>query len=291
MKHALKITIILIAVFFISQVVGLAITSKYIDYPKTSETGNLTWKPLLEVGGEEIFTRPEMPETSAFIYILTIIIIGTLLFFLLMRWRKPFLVRFWYLIAIAICLTIAFNAFTGSTIVAIILGVFFAGYRMLRPAVIIHNFTELFVYGGLVAIFVPMLNVFWVSMLLIAISVYDMIAVWKTRHMIKLAKLSMKSKIFSGFLIPYKMPKGIRKGKKLKGVKTALLGGGDVAFPLLFAGVVMKNIGFCETLIIPVCVTIALFLLFLKGKKDKFYPAMPFVSIGCFVGYLITLLL
>lgn len=293
MKHTLKITIILITVFFISQIVGLAITNKYIDYPKTAETGNLTWRPLLEVGEEEVFVRPEMRERNVFIYIVAVILIGTLLFFLIIRWRKPVLIRFWYFIAIAVCLTIAFNAFTNS-IVAIALGVFFAGYKVLRPAVLVHNFTEVFVYGGLAAIFVPLLNVFWVSMLIIAISIYDIIAVWKTKHMIRLAKISMKSRIFAGFLIPYKLPKRkIRKvkRKKLKRVKTALLGGGDIAFPLIFAGVVMKTIGFYKVLVIPICVTAVLFFLFWKGKKERFYPAMPFVSIGCFVGLLIALLL
>ena len=292
MKHTLKITLVLITVFFIAQVVGLAVTSKYIDFPKTEETGNVTWKPLLEVGEEEVFTRPEMPEKSAFFYIVAVILAGTLLFFLIMRWRKPGLIKFWYFIAIAVCLTIAFNAFINS-IIAILLGLFLAGYKVLRPAVLVHNFTEIFVYGGLAAIFVPLLNVFWVSMLLIAISVYDMIAVWKTKHMVRLAKLSMKSKIFAGFLIPYGLPKKTKKKRKgkLKAIKTAVLGGGDVAFPLLFAGVVMKSIGFYKTLVIPVCVTLALFFLFWKGKKERFYPAMPFVSIGCFVGYFIALLL
>jgi len=94
--------------------------------------------------------------------------------------------------------------------------------------------------------------------------------------------------------------KKIGKGVKVKRmVKTAILGGGDIGFPLLFAGVVMKGlilengvfIGFLKTLIIPVVVSIALFLLFVKGKKDKFYPAMPILSAGCFVGYLIVWLI
>jgi hypothetical protein len=29
---------------------------------------------------------------------------------------------------------------------------------------------------------------------------------------------------------------------------------------------------------------LALLLLFVKAGKDKFYPAMPFISAGCFAG-------
>ena len=40
-----------------------------------------------------------------------------------------------------------------------------------------------------------------------------------------------------------------------------------------------------HTLIIALSVTIALSLLMFLSKEGKFYPAMPFLSLGCFVGY------
>jgi presenilin-like A22 family membrane protease len=174
----------------------------------------------------------------------------------------------------------------------------------------VQNLTEVFIYGGLAAIFVPILNIFWVFMLLIAISIYDMIAVWQSKHMIKLAKFQTKSKVFAGLLMPYQMPKKEKQIKKLKipksklkikkqGIKTAILGGGDIGFPLIFAGVIMKDlmltnpelIGFLKALIIPVFTSIALLTLFLKSKKDRFYPAMPFIFVGCLIGYIMLKLL
>jgi hypothetical protein len=76
-------------------------------------------------------------------------------------------------------------------------------------------------------------------------------------------------------------------------VKNAILGGGDIGFPLLFAGAVMKGlmlentvwIGFLKTLLIPLFTVCALYFLFIKGEDNKFYPAMPFLSAGCFIGY------
>ena len=83
--------------------------------------------------------------------------------------------------------------------------------------------------------------------------------------------------------------------KKIK-VRTAVLGGGDIGFPLIFAGVVMKElmlqktelIGFLVALIIPVCTAIALMLLLIKGKQEHFYPAMPFLTAGCIVGFILV---
>ena len=134
--------------------------------------------------------------------------------------------------------------------------------------------------------------------------------------MITMAKFQTQAKMFAGLLIPYRIKgakAGIRHGKiaaeaskapkavkteKIK-VKSAILGGGDIGFPLLFAGVVMKGlmlknpvfIGFLKTLIIPLFVSITLLLLLIKSKEDRYYPAMPFLSIGCLLGYLAVLMI
>jgi presenilin-like A22 family membrane protease len=50
-------------------------------------------------------------------------------------------------------------------------------------------------------------------------------------------------------------------------------------------------IGFLKGLIIPFFVTVALLILFLKGKKDRYYPAMPFLTAGALIGYAVVSLL
>ena len=47
-------------------------------------------------------------------------------------------------------------------------------------------------------IFVPVVNVVSMIVILFLISVYDFIAVWKTKHMIRLAKFQAKMKLFAG---------------------------------------------------------------------------------------------
>ena len=123
--------------------------------------------------------------------------------------------------------------------------------------------------------------------------------------MIKLEKFQSKSEVFAGLAIPYESGKSqakekhaVKAGKAEHRKSMAILGGGDIGFTLIFAGVVMKGlmlkeavfIGFLKTLIIPVFVTLALLVLLFKGEHGKFYPAMPVLSLGCFVGYFIVLL-
>jgi len=154
---------------------------------------------------------------------------------------------------------------------AFIASIVFAFFKVIKKNIIIHNIGELFIYGGLAAIFVPIFNIKSISIFLVIISVYDYIAVRKTGHMIKLVKFQTKLRLFAGVLIPY-------------GKGVAILGGGDIGLPLLFAGVVMKSYGF-NALIISFFAALSLLYLFWVADKKKFYPAMPFITAGCFLGY------
>ncbi|MBU0472167.1 MAG: hypothetical protein KKF65_06060 [Nanoarchaeota archaeon] len=299
MKHDLKITLLLVFLFFITQVIGLSVTNKYIDYKTSIETGKASFEAL-----PYNLERPEINESTSYIWIISAVIAGTLLLLILIKFKKVGLWKLWFFLAVFFTMAIAFAAFI-NPIIAAILAFILALIKIFKPTTIIQNLTEVFMYGGIAAIFVPIINVFAAFALLILISIYDIIAVTQTKHMIKLAKFQTKSKIFAGLLIPYERKEsriiakeeGIRK--KVKAGKIAVLGGGDIGFPLLFAGVVMKGlmlnnaelIGFLKTLIIPIFVSLALLFLLVKGKNNKFYPAMPYLTVGCIIGYLIILLL
>jgi len=287
MKHTLKITLMLVLLFFLSQIVGLAITNQYIDHEKTAETGVIAWDEL-----PYEMERPPVEESSSFIYILIAVLLGTGLLMLLIKFKKINLWKFWFFISVVLCLTIALKPFMRQEI-ALAISFVFALFKVVRPNIFVHNITEVFIYGGLAAIFVPIMNLYAVFMLLLLISAYDIYAVWKSKHMVTLAKFQTNSKVFAGLSIPYKMPEKEDKKKtgKVEKIKIAILGGGDIAFPLIFAGVVMKNAGFLTSLIIPIFVSAALFILLIKSKKDRFYPAMPFLSLGCLAGYGFVLLL
>ena len=273
MKHTIKITILLISIFLLAQLLGLVIIQNYIDVQKTAETGTTTFEKL-PLGIE----RPPVQPQYSFIYITLAVLIGTIILLILIKYNLKLIWKLWYFLAVLISLIIAFNAFIPTSI-AIASAIIVAAWKLLRSNIIIHNLSELFIYGGLAAIFVPILNIFAAVMLLIVISLYDMYAVWKSKHMIAMAKFQSSNNMFAGFYLPYK-----KTEKKKLETKSAVLGGGDIAFPLLFTGTLFAQLG-AIAFIIPVTTTIALALLLLKGKKDTFYPAMPFLTIGCLIGY------
>ncbi|MBT3303853.1 hypothetical protein HN592_00525 [Candidatus Woesearchaeota archaeon] len=299
MKHTISVTVLLLIFFVLAQLIGLGIINLGIN-ENVDANGIISFEFKETAIGE----RPDLQPGMSFISIIVAILVGTSLALVLIRFKLLKVWRIWFFLAIVIAMTISLGTLLPSLIaffVALVLTIL----KMFKPGIITHNITELLIYPGIALLFVPILNVFWMFMLLLLISAYDMYAVWKSKHMIKLAKFQAKSQTFAGLLIPYQRIKKV--GKKTKGkvkkteVQNAILGGGDIAFPMLFAGVVMSDmifnqnitrvLSFIYTLPIIICVTIALALLFFKGKKDRYYPAMPFLTLGCVAGYVILRIL
>jgi presenilin-like A22 family membrane protease len=185
-----------------------------------------------------------------------------------------------------------------SAIFSIIIALPFAIIKVFNRNILIHNTTEFFIYPGVAAVFVPMLNQMTLIFLLVIISIYDMWAVWKSGIMQKMAKYQIKNvKVFSGFFIPYLSKKELEKLKKSKDknknvkANVAILGGGDIIFPIIAAGVMLKTMGIYPALLVIAGATLGLGYLMLMGEKKKFYPAMPFISTGILIGMILSWIL
>lgn len=276
MKHNIKVSLIIVGLFLAAQFIGLHI----VDLYSAKE---------LPFGIE----RPEFQEEVSYIPLIIAVAIATGLALLLIKLGAERIWKIWFFLASLYLLTIAFGAFLTQGI-ALGGAVLFTSLRYFRPSIISHNFVELFVYAGIAALFVPILSILSISIILLLIMVYDAIAVWKTKHMIKLAKFQAKAKVFAGLAIPYarKTITDKKTKKKVKAfTKTAILGGGDIGFPMLFAGVVMKETGFLDASLVAIFSALALLGLLVFSKKNKFYPAMPFIGAGIFLGYFLGLLI
>ncbi len=311
MKHTVKITIILISLFFFAQLIGIYVANQYLPEIKqvVTETG--------EIKNETIYNLPygldppaNIKPQESIISIVIALIIAVSLMLLLMKLKAETFLRGWFTIVVILGLSIAINAFLmpipRAALISVILAIPLGILKIFHRNMFVHNATELLIYPGIATVFIPILNVFSVSVLLVVISLYDIYAVWHSGFMQKMAKFQIqKLKLFSGFFVPYmgkedrlmmnkvKSMKENEKNKKLKKVKVnlAILGGGDVVFPIILAGVVLRTLGLWQAVTISVGATLALAFLFYKSEKGKFYPAMPFISIGCFIALAIAYLL
>jgi len=299
MKHTLSVTVLMVLIFLLSQTIGLYAISANTIVTKTPEG-----QVVVEHEDTALGERPHLEGPQTFLYILMALAIGTGLIFLIMKLKKIVLWKLMFFFAVWMTCSITLAVFIKplSPLVAFAVCFVLALIKISRPNIWIHNISELLIYAGIALIFVPLLDMVWVTILLLAISAYDMFAVWRSKHMVSLAEFQTKSKAFAGVMLSYKtkMKERVKKSVKSREEKgefrNAILGGGDIAFPMIFAGVAMTSLiqsgvakpsAFLQGMIIPVVVAIVLFTLLVKAKKDKFYPAMPFMTFGCFVGYAI----
>lgn len=302
MKHDLWVTLAILSIFFLTQIFGLFLVNEDISQVQTINN-----TIIIEHQETSIGPRPETTGFGSFLYLAIAIAIGTVLVLLIIKFKKMMLWKTWFFLAVFLSMSIALGVLMNSWL-AFSLAFILAILKIWKRNILIHNLTEVLMYSGLAVLLVPIFDLFWVFALLIAISIYDMYAVWKSKHMVKMAQFQAKSNLFAGLMIPYKKEEGIvmkipdKPGLKpqKKKITNAILGGGDVVFPLIFAGVVMETLilqgvsttmAFFQTTIISVTVTLSILGLFVFAKKEKFYPAMPIVTLGCVVGYLIILLL
>ena len=280
--------------FLLTQFIGLYVVGHY-----TKKTTKLPY------GMETPSIEKKSDYYTFFSGIIFAFVFAILVLFFLTRFDLSFLIRIWFFFVIVIALGVSFNSFLSSTkcssIIALAISLPLAFFKIYKNNFIIHNLTELLIYPGIAAIFVPLLNPFTVVLFLILISLYDMWAVWHSGIMQKMAQYQInKLKVFSGFFIPYlskKQKKLIKKAKSKKNadkkikVDVAILGGGDIIFPIITAGVFLANFGLSYALFVIGGATIGLTGLFIFSEKKKFYPAMPFITGGIFLGIMLSYLL
>jgi presenilin-like A22 family membrane protease len=133
-----------------------------------------------------------------------------------------------------------------------------------------------------------------VVLLLLIFSVYDFIAVYKTKHMVKMAKEMIKSHAILGFIIPSNFKDFKESLKKVEpGGDFLILGGGDIMFPLLLCASLAGK-GIIDVLIVAVFALIGLlasFLIFSRQSNHQPIPALPPIALFSILGYFLSLML
>lgn len=257
MKYALKTSLIILSLFFLAQIFGLYIIDKNIA-----------------ALGAQVFEPGE--EAEATVYVLPVIIaVITFLFLLLFKLKLNKLLVVWYSLAFISCVSVTLASFINE-VYAIIIAFALLLLRFDTRDNFFHNMSELLVYAGLAVLMLSSVDLNIMIFLLAVISIYDVIAVNMSRHMVALAKSQLSLNIFSGLKI------------EADGA-VAALGGGDVVFPLLLAGVMLRDYSALSAIMVAYGSLIGLIILILVGDENKAYPAMPFITAGSCIGLILGL--
>jgi len=232
-------------------------------------------------------------------------IIGTLLILAIPRFvrsknKKGKIFKFIFIFAIflggfiTLDVWIASRLFPFGDIIALFLIIYFIFLWIESSSVLIHNICTIIGIAGMGATLGLRMKPETIIPLLIFFSVYDFIAVYKTKHMVRMAKEMIKHQAILAIVIPRKTSDFRGKLEQVKaGGKFMILGGGDIAFPLLLCvSLVSKSI--LSSLIVAGFSLIGLsfsYFIFVSQKVKKPIPALPPIAIFSIIGFLITLLL
>lgn len=133
-----------------------------------------------------------------------------------------------------------------------------------------------------------------VLIILVIFSFYDIFAVYKTGHMIKLAETMMHARAIFGFIIPNSLG-GWKENLAavIPGEEFMILGSGDIIFPLLLSASLVR-ISMIQAVVVSIFSALGLLLMFLLFSRQKVrrpMAALPPIAALSIIGYLLTSLI
>lgn len=160
-----------------------------------------------------------------------------------------------------------------------------------KPTILVYNLCIIFGIAGIGSILGLRLEPLIVIALLIILSIYDFIAVNITKHMVKMAKEMIEMGAILALVVPQKISDFRENLKTVKpGGKFLILGGGDIAFPLLLCASLAPE-GILNSLTVALFALFGLFFsfwIFASQKIRKPIPALPPIALFSIIGFLIT---
>jgi presenilin-like A22 family membrane protease len=170
------------------------------------------------------------------------------------------------------------------------------------PEWYIINLCGIIVGVGAIGLFGISLSIFLVIVLLIGLSIYDAISVYKTKHMIDLADAVMDLKLPVMLVVPKKRSYSLLK--ETKGLKEKIeekeereaffMGLGDIVMPGILVVSSFYNIadnGFLIALSVMIGTLIGFAVLMSVVIKGKPQAGLPYLCSGAILGYVISSLL
>ncbi|MCW6170633.1 MAG: hypothetical protein LVQ96_05630 [Thermoplasmatales archaeon] len=151
-----------------------------------------------------------------------------------------------------------------------------------------------FLCAGLASILGTILGIWAAVIFLAAFAIYDYISVYKTKHMVSLAKVAVDAELPMLFIFPNDTSEKLGKieltDEGVGGHKAMLLGFGDIAFPgimVVASGIYGFSIGHpLEFILLPLLGGVVGMMLLVTGKIKKPAPGLPFLNTGVILGFL-----
>lgn len=131
-------------------------------------------------------------------------------------------------------------------------------------------------------------------LILVILSFYDIIAVYKTRHMVEMAEAMIQSRAIFGFVVPASFGGFKERMTRVSpGEQFMILGSGDVILPLLLSTSLVRA-SLSQSAIVVFFSVLGLFLMHLIFSNQKVrrpMAALPPIAMMTILGYLLVLMI
>ena len=287
---------IIIMLFLTTQIIGFITGMLINNHSRTiHEFSELAVTPIAEKGSiwNSLFFIGYILIMAIIIYFGIRIYKGVMLF----KGLEIFVVMFASSIVFFVILTVLGINPNVSMSVSLLIGFLLAvGKLWVSP---LRNVNAVLSSAGVGALFGFSLGFVPAIVFAVLLSVYDYIAVFKTKHMIKFAERFTKQDL--SFTIAAG-PKPSREEmerleklpfeKRIKKIKRTELGTGDLVVPVMISVSAYPVLGLMGSVCIIICTTLALYLLMkYMTKKKQVLPALPPLMAGALIGIIISWIL
>lgn len=246
--------------------------------------------------------RPDIPQPVAAPMsaadILLIFAIATLILLAFTRLKpagSALAIRILWFVALASGANILFDAFLPKDI-SILLAILLVFLYAKAATVELHNFTLVLAISGIGALLGSQIQPISAVFILLFLSVYDVIAVYKTGHMVEMAKRFIKSGVIPGIVvfIGQRKPEALWVNNIAPGEEAVILGTGDLVLPAVLAASAWTFTSPVSGIIVAFGALAGLFLmhlLFFSQKERRAMPALPPIAAGAVAGFLVSMLI
>jgi presenilin-like A22 family membrane protease len=258
-----------------------------------------------EETGLDVFENPNDPTNLLVFFVIMLVVTATILL-IAKFWKKQF-------IQVIILGSIAYTSFFVfytllsllvpnallSSFLSIVAAAILVFALVKHPEWYIINLCGIIVGVGAIGIFGISLSIFLVIVMLIGLSIYDAISVYKTKHMIDLADAVMDLKLPVMLVVPktreyslLKETKGLKEKLEEKEEREAFfLGLGDIVMPGILVVSSFYNIsdnGFLIALSVMLGTLVGFAVLMSVVIKGKPQAGLPYLCSGAILGYVIS---
>jgi len=201
--------------------------------------------------------------------------------------------RFFFLFAIFSGTFITLNIFIANPW-AFIFSLFLLCFYIIWPRVWLHNLILILTLPGIAVLLGASLNPWTAVLILIIVSVYDYIAVYKTKHMIRMAKAMISGRAIFAMIFPEHW-QGFKShlNEAHPGEGFMMLGTGDFVFPLILAVSAYAASPSAAWLVFVFSLAglLLMHLIFISQKVRRPMPALPPLAAFAILGFILATIL